>query len=169
MGAGLVWVPSFMNSEIRDQADLERTAAVLREACAYAEKTPVRVATENSLGLKENLELLRKVNHPKLCVLFDTLNPVMRGHSAVELVRGLWSHMCDQIHAKDGRDGGMGNAALNSGVAGFAETAVLLCALGFSGRIVLENDYCTDAETRVARDLAVIKECFDKECNQRSQ
>ena len=36
MGVPLVFLPSFRAGEIRDDADLRRTAEVLAEACDYA-------------------------------------------------------------------------------------------------------------------------------------
>ena len=59
MHVPLVFLPSFRAGEIRDDADLHRTATVLASACDYVRGRPVTIATENTLGIDGNLELLR--------------------------------------------------------------------------------------------------------------
>lgn len=160
MDVRLVFVPSFRASEIRTEQDLQRTAEVLREACAYAAQADLVVATENTLGLSDNLKLVAAVGHPRFQILIDTQNPVLWGHNPAALIEGLWPHVCPQIHVKDGVNGEMGNAILGAGQAGFAESAEKLRALGFDGVVISENDYHGDREINAARDRAVIAKLF---------
>ena len=115
LGAPLVFLPSFRNGEIRDEAGLRRTAEVIRAACDIAARHGLLVATENTLSAADNLRLLALVDRPNARILLDTLNPALWGHDVATYVESLWPHLADQVHVKDGRDGKMGNAALAMG------------------------------------------------------
>lgn len=156
----MVYLPSFNDGEIHNHRDLMRTADAIRRACVSSEGSKILLATENTLDGKGNLELLAAVGHDRLRVLIDTLNPVLWGHSTSSLVEQLWPYMCNQIHAKDGTAGEMGNATLNTGIANFEETASTLCSLYFDGYLILENQYHIETETRVAADKAAIVALF---------
>jgi sugar phosphate isomerase/epimerase len=161
MDVELVFLPSFNDGEIRNEADLLRTAEVLRQACSYVADHAPMVATETTLGVPGHRSLIEAVGHPKLCVLIDSLNPVLWGHRPAELVQEFWNIMSNQFHAKDGINGVMGNALLNTGQANFAETVATLRSLVFSGYVILENEYKSDFETSIGKDIATIKRLFD--------
>jgi sugar phosphate isomerase/epimerase len=161
MKVRLVYLPSFERAEIRTKGDLARTADALRMACDYARVTPVMIATENTLGLDDNLRLVQTVNDARLRVLIDSLNPVLWGHDMPSLIEGLWPFLCDQFHAKDGRHGAMGNCPLDQGEAKFAATAATLQRLGFTGDVILENEYGQCAKQRLAEDIATVKRVLD--------
>lgn len=160
MNVDLVFLPSFEKGEIRSQQDLMRTAEVLRKACIYAENSEVLLATENSLGVSGNLDLLGAVGHPKLRILIDSLNPVLWGHNTSTLIKELWSYICNQIHIKDGVNGEMGNASLNTGQANLIETVKVIQELGFSGYLILENEYREQTDYLIKRDMAALQELF---------
>lgn len=160
MEVPLVFLPSFRAGEIHDERDLMRTAEVLAEACDYATGRPVRIATENTLGATGNLELLAAAGRPELRVLLDTQNPSLWGHAVAPMVGLLWPRLADQVHAKDGRDGQMGDAPLGEGQAGFLETVEALRAHGFAGALISENDYHGAGSAGAARDIAVMARAF---------
>lgn len=156
MNISLVMIPSFEEGEIRSEQDLLRTAEHLRQACLYSSARGVSVATENNLGVSGNQRLLAAAAHPALNVLIDLYNPVIWGHRTADLIRSLWPHMSNQVHAKDGVGGEMGNAALNTGQGNFLESARALQEVGFEGYLILENEYGSHTEELVAQDLATI-------------
>jgi sugar phosphate isomerase/epimerase len=160
LGVRLVYVPSFNANEVHNELELDRTADFLREACIHAGESGVEIATENTLGVEDNRALLSKVSHRNLRILIDLYNPVIWGHSVRSLVEAVRPYMCDQIHAKDGRGGFLGNAGLGEGDGRFHETASFLASSAFEGTIVLENDYRSDAERRIAHDLSIVKRYF---------
>jgi len=163
MAVPLVFVPSFRAGEIRTEHDLLRTAEVLRDACAYAANYDLLVATENTLGVSDNLKLIEAVSHPKLRILMDTLNPVLWGHKPAAMIEGLWPYICHQIHAKDGLNNVMGNAVLGTGQADFVACVEKLRSFGFAGTVISENDYQGDRASNVATDIAVIAELFHQD------
>lgn len=160
VGAPLVFLPSFRAGEIHDVSDLRRTAEVLAAACDYAEGRPVTIATENTLGVEGNLDLLRIADRPALRVLLDTQNPSLWGHTVVAMIEPLWSHLADQVHVKDGRDGQMGNTNLGDGDSDFMATAKALRRHGFRGVLISENDYHGRRSVDATRDLAVLAGTF---------
>ena len=160
MDVPLVFLPSFRAGEIRDARGLRRTADVLASACDYVAGRPVTIATENTLGADGNLQLLAEAGRPDLRVLLDMQNPVIWGHSVAALVDALWPHLADQVHAKDGRNGEMGNALLGEGEARFLESAGALRDRGFMGPVISENDYHGDRSRLAARDIEVMTQTF---------
>lgn len=161
MGIPLVYCPSLGDGEIKTEADLSATAAVLRRACDYIGERPLTLATENSLDVAGNRKLIEQVGHPRFKVLVDAYNPVVYGHHAVDLIRGLPDHLCNQFHAKDGLDKQRGVARLGEGDGGFAESVAALKEIDFRGYIICENNYDADAEARTALDLATLRTLFD--------
>jgi sugar phosphate isomerase/epimerase len=146
---------------MRAEQDLQHTAEVLQAACDQAAPYALTLATENTLGLEDNLKLLAAVGRPNLRVLLDTQNPFMWGHAVPALVAGLWPHLSDQVHVKDGLGAEMGNAVLGQGEAGFLETAQALRARAFDGWLISENDYHGERRSLAARDIAVLAGLFD--------
>jgi sugar phosphate isomerase/epimerase len=159
----LIYIPSFHESEMRNEQDINHTADFLRKLCVYAEGCAVEVATENTLGVNGNLQLVRQTDHPKLRILFDSYNPFLWGHRPSELVEALRQHFCTQIHMKDGRNRGMGNASLGEGEGRFHETAKSLVASGFNGKIILENDYKTNGKQLINKDVGVLRAYFPQQ------
>jgi L-ribulose-5-phosphate 3-epimerase len=139
---------------------LERTARFLQDACIYAEGSCVDIASENSLGVRDNLEMIHRVDHPKFYILLDLYNPVRWGHSVKEIAGALKQHLATQIHAKDGCDGQMGNVTLGAGDGDFHRTASFLASCGFDGTVILENNYKSEAERAVELDLSILRRYF---------
>lgn len=166
LNVGLVFLPSFHKSEIRGHDELQRTAEVLKHACLYGASSQVLIATENSLGARENLRLVQLVGHPNFRIIFDTQNPVLWEHNPRELVKELHRFFCNQVHIKDGNEGIMGNTLLTAGQADVATTLQALQDVGFSGDMILENDYRSDTEVRVKHDLAVLNSLLSTQSKQ---
>ena len=86
--------------------------------------------------------------------------PSLWGHDVAAMIEPLWPHLTDQVHAKDGRAGQMGNAILGDGDAAFATTARELVARGFRGSLISENDYHGARAAAATRDIAVLVAAF---------
>jgi L-ribulose-5-phosphate 3-epimerase len=167
MDVPLVFLPSFRAGEIRDARDMRRTAELLASACDYVAGRPVSIATENTLGADGNLRLLAGAGRPDLRVLLDTQNPALWGHRVAFLIDALWPHLADQVHAKDGRDGEMGNTLLGEGEASFLESAGALRDRGFAGAVISENDYHGERSHLAARDIQVMTQAFGADVPER--
>lgn len=159
MGVGLVYCPGFFAAEIKTDDQLERAAATLRSGCEYIEGQPVLLATENTLDVAGNRRLVELVDHSSMRVLIDSYNPVLFGHLASSLVRELPArYRSDQLHAKDGLNQVMGNAALGQGEGQFEGFIRALQEVGFDGWLISETDYRSNADELAAADLATLRE-----------
>jgi 2-epi-5-epi-valiolone 7-phosphate 2-epimerase len=160
LGVGFVFFPSFRASEIRDERGIESTARLLGWACREAVPHGIRIGSENSMGAEGNLRLASAVGEPNFRIVLDTYNPVIYGHRVAPLLAALEPYIAEQIHAKDGTEGRMGSAPLGRGDAGFIDTMAELTRRGFDGYVILENNYRTDAESRVSEDLTLLARLF---------
>ncbi|WP_239015255.1 sugar phosphate isomerase/epimerase family protein [Archangium violaceum] len=155
----LVFFPSFRASQIHDDEGLRHTARLLREACRRAADQGLCVGSENTLGAEGNHRLVDVVDAPNFRVILDSFNPTLFGHRVPPLLEALHGHIADQVHAKDGVGGRMGSAPLGTGEGRFDETMAALRTLGFSGCILLENDY-RGAAHRIPADLDTLARHF---------
>lgn len=156
----LVYVPAFNASEIKTDEHLKTTASILGEISAYAAERAITLASENTLDAARQLKLLDMANHPNLNLFIDTQNPALWGHDVAALLEPLKPYLCDQIHAKDGRGGVMGNAPLGEGEAQFERTAQEIKRLKLNPLLISENEYGEDAERLAAKDIATLEHFF---------
>lgn len=135
-----VTLPSFGANQIKTPKHLENTAAALRFACERAEKMNLNVYTENVLDPSAMEALFLSCASPRLRLLFDSQNYSVFGHDyAPEVLCAHWDRLGSHLHVKDGGD--MGAMLLGSGSSPFAGVMDILKARGYSGVIVLENNY----------------------------
>jgi len=157
----LVYIPSFDVNEIRNVSDLVETARILKACCDYVGGRSIEVASENTLGVEDNLRLLNAVDHEKMRIMIDTYNPIIWGHRTVNLITELWPYLCDQVHVKDGKNNTMGNARLGEGDAEFAEVITALKGHGFDGTLIIENEYSPSLiGTQIQHDIVQIELLF---------
>lgn len=153
LGAPLAFFPSFRKGLIRGDDALDRTAEMLRWACAEAAKRSIAVANENDLGAGPARRLIEQVGHPRFRLVLDSYNPVRAGHRAVDLVAALGKHFAPQVHVKDGIAGQDGSVPLGDGDGDLRQTLAVLSSRDIAERYVLENDYRHGDPRRLVRDL----------------
>jgi sugar phosphate isomerase/epimerase len=142
MDIRLLQLPSFFSGEINTQEEFQQTVKILRIACKAAKGGGMLIGTENALSANDNLRLLKEVGQENLRIYFDTQNPhAVKGLNVPEMVQAL-SSMIVEVHIKDGTDGAFSSALLGQGTSSFFKTAGQLKKAGFSGWILLENEYC---------------------------
>lgn len=152
----LVYFPSFNQSQINNHSDFNKMIKILQYACDIANQSNVQIATENTLSAIENTTLFQNVDRPNLKLLLDTLNPILYGHSILEIVDALFPFIADQVHVKDGMNGKLGNVRLGYGEAGLHNTFARLYEKGFNGDFILENDYLECGHDLIAKDLELL-------------
>jgi len=152
MGMDGVTMPSFGAGEIHTQAHYDHTVEALRFACEQAAPMGLTVYTENVLDAKAMTQLFRDCGSDRLRLLFDSQNYSVFGHDyAVDVLNTHWDRMGSHLHVKDG--GGMGTMLLGSGTSPFVQVMEVLRNRGYTGTIVLENNYgalplCEQAQDR---------------------
>ena len=161
MNINLIYCPSYGHGVISNDDELARTAAMFRRACDHVGDRPLLIATENSLNAAGHRRLVGQVNHSNMRVLIDAYNPVVYGENPAVMIRELQDILCDQFHAKDGRDRQGGTEPIGQGDGDFAAAVQALKDIGFSGYVVCENDYTVETDTRAKADLATLQKLFD--------
>jgi sugar phosphate isomerase/epimerase len=153
LGASLLYVPAFGRNRIDGESGLRQAAGFLRGACPIAAASGLTLASENTLGLADNLRLVDAVGEANFRILVDTYNPRLWGHDVPELIVGLRPWLASQAHVKDGIGQDLGCAPLGEGE-GETQTALeAFAAIGYSGTFFLENDYRGPRRARASKDI----------------
>jgi sugar phosphate isomerase/epimerase len=161
MSIELVCCSMFGDASINNADEMARASAMLRRGCDYIGDKPLRIATESTLSITGNRELIEQVNHPNMCVLMDAYNGVWSsGYNAADMVRELRDVLCNVAHAKDGLKHQPDNVLIGQGDGDFLATAQALKDIGFEGYVMCENSYRNETEVRTAADLATLKRIF---------
>ena len=166
---GGVTIPSFGANEIHTQAHYEHTVKALRFACEQAAPLGLSVYTENVLDPRGMEHLFRDCGSDRLRLLFDSQNYSVFGHDyAVDVLKAHWDKLGDHLHVKDG--GSMGSMLLGTGSSPFAQVMAVLRERGYTGAIVLENNYgalplCAQAEDRFSlaeKDIDTVRRAMEE-------
>ena len=159
----VIQVPNFNENAITGPSHLEVMAERFRALCDQA--GVITVGTENTLSAKDNKALLRMVNRENFRVYFDTENPAGFGFGeSPELLKALEGMIC-QIHIKDGDEKRMSRTPLGRGHGRFAECAEVIMHSGYSGWIILENEfkaYGRDNDILLKEDIRTMKQAFSQ-------
>jgi sugar phosphate isomerase/epimerase len=157
IGASLVYVPAFGNNRIAGGAALERAAEFLRAACRIAADSAIVLASENTLGVDDNIRLARDVNKSNFRILIDTYNPLLCGHDPRSLIFGLRPWLAGQAHVKDGIGTELGAAPLGQGSGDPGSALEAFAAIGYRGTFFLENDYHGANSSRACADINYVR------------
>ncbi len=137
----IVMVPSFVESEITNDAEYKEAVKYLQDGCDYAEGKDIIIATENTLSVDGIKGLIEDVNRPNIKLYFDSQNHYLhKDYNIAEMVDQLIDHIC-QIHFKDGKNKDLSGALLGEGDTGFYDTVEVLKKHNYDGWVVFENYY----------------------------
>lgn len=155
--------PKFRGAE-PIEAQIERIAPVLREACRAARANDLTLALENhaDLNATEMLQLLRLVGDPVLGVCLDTVNTRRVGDEPVVATR-LLAPVTRMVHLKDAFDeatdaiAGPVSVPYGTGSMPLEEILGELQAQGFNGPVCVElGQLAPDTDER-----ALVRECVE--------
>lgn len=142
LGVKMIQVPGFVASEIKSEEDMEHSARAFQYLCDTAGEYGISVAGENVMNAEEFRKLYDMVDRKNFYLYFDSQNYFLnRGYRETDILEGLYPLMCNQLHVKDGKDGGLSGALLGTGDAGFHDTMKWLDQHNYTGYILLENYY----------------------------
>lgn len=137
----IVQLPSFFGGDIVSEQDFSQTVKALRYACDFAEPYNIVIGSENALSGERQLALVEQVDRPNFKIYFDCRNSVwMKGLPSPPILEKVLPHVCE-VHLKDGVDQEDRFTPLGKGSAEVAQVIEILNQSGYSGRILLENDY----------------------------
>ena len=160
----VIQVPNFPGNAITGAEHLAVMAERFRDLCNRARPFGIVIGTENTLDAEENRELLRRAGRENLRVYYDTENPYYFGFGeSPDILAGLEGFIC-QVHVKDGVNGSMSRTPLGKGNGRFMECAQILRSSGYSGWIILENEFKAwgrDNHRLLAEDVRTMKQAFE--------
>lgn len=159
LGARVILVPFFGNSELFTAEDRARVAQGLAEVAPAAERAGVVLALENTLSAEANSALLEAIGSSAVKVYFDVSNAMWWGHDSPSEIRRLGAAMA-QVHFKDGK-GGHSNAMLGQGHVDYPAVVQALRDVGYAGWIVLESAAPHDPIADARTNLAFARACFN--------
>lgn len=163
MGIPVIQVPSFFGNAMNTEADIRASATYFRYACERAEPLSIVIGSENTLDAGGCERLLEMVDRPNFAIYFDTENPAFFGAGdSPEMIRRLAGDIC-QIHVKDGTDERLAHTPLGQGHGRFHDCAAAIRETGYSGWIILENEYTDfrrDNDALLAADIAEMRAAF---------
>ena len=163
LGIPVIQVPNFPGNAMTEAEHVEVMAERLRELCDRAMPHGIVIGTENTLNAEENLELLRMTGRGNIRVYYDTENPYyFRFGESPDILAGLEGRIC-QVHVKDGEEGSMSLTPLGKGNGRFRECAEILLRSGYSGWIILENEFKAwgrENHRLLTEDIRTMKQAF---------
>ena len=159
LGADVVLVPFFVRAELVGGADVDRCAEGFAEHCPTAAAEGVTLCYEGTLPAQDVIALAERVSSPAFGCYFDLANPVISGLDPATEARRL-GELVRRVHFKDAR-ARRGDCRPGLGQVDYAECALALTEIGYSGWLLLETP--TAPPELVARDLSVARRYFPLE------
>ena len=137
---------------INNAEEMARTSAMLRCGCEYIGDRPLQISTGSTLSIKDNRELIERVNHPNMRVCYNAgMGAAVNG---AEMVRALGDVLYNVVHFKD--------FDLNEeGSGDFPATVQALKDIEFKGYILSHIEHKDDIEAQTAADITKLEHIFE--------
>lgn len=155
----VILVAFFGKGDLRDKgqlktADVDVLVQRIKAAAPRALAAGVTLALENTLSAEQNLEILRRVDHPAVKLYYDVGNSTYNGYDVPREIRLLRQHIAC-IHFKDKND------FLGAGQIKFDPIAAAIRDIGYRGWIVLEAAHPSkDGVADTRRNAEFIRSLF---------
>ena len=130
-------VPLFEKSEITVN-NMDEYVVPLRVIADKAAEFGITVCLETLLSGAQLIQVLNKVNHPAISVVFDTGNRVALDHDLTSDIRLLGSRI-RHVHIKD-KNSVNENVILGSGLVNFQQVFEALADIGYEGPYTFETN-----------------------------
>jgi L-ribulose-5-phosphate 3-epimerase len=102
MKVPVLLVPFFGIAALENRAEMDRTAAILKEHSSTAERAGVSLGVENGVSAEDNARILDQVGSKAVKVFYDVGNAIsMGGFDAPKEIRWLGKERICHIHLKD--------------------------------------------------------------------
>ena len=147
-------LPLFEHSELSaDNAG--DYAAPLRAIADRAAKCGMIVCLETNLNGKQLMQLLDRINHSAVAVVYDTGNRVAFGHDLPADIRLLGAHI-RHVHIKD-KNAADENVLLGTGLVNFQGVFEALVEIGYDGPYTFETQRGKDPVRTVRFNMGLVE------------
>ncbi len=147
-------LPLFESSEL-NLGNLEQFATPLRAIADKAAESGIEVCLETGLNGDQLMEVLKRLDHPALGVVFDTGNRVAFGHDLPGDIRLLGSRI-RHVHIKD-KNRENENVLLGTGLVNFLQVFEALADIAYDGPYTFETQRGKNPSRTAAYNLQLVR------------
>lgn len=147
-------LPLFEHSELTLD-NVGEYVAPLRAIAEKAAQSRITVCLETVLNGVELIELLDRIDHPAVSVVYDTGNRVAFGHDLAGDIRLLGDRI-SHVHIKD-KNGANENVLLGTGLVNFDHVFHALADIGYDGPFTFETNRGRDPLRTAAYNIGLVK------------
>ncbi|MBI1765903.1 MAG: sugar phosphate isomerase/epimerase [Acidobacteria bacterium] len=101
LGVRVILVPFFGKWAIKQQAEQDRVADILRNVAPQAEKLGVILGLENTISARENAAIMERSKSAAIKTYYDVGNSSKEGYNVVEEIRWLGKGRICEMHLKE--------------------------------------------------------------------
>lgn len=101
LGVKVILVPFFGKWAIKQQAEQDRVADIMRNVAPQAEKLGVILGLENTISAKENVAIMERSKSSAVKTYYDVGNSSKEGYNVVEEIRWLGKDRICEMHLKE--------------------------------------------------------------------
>jgi len=142
MGIPLVFFSNFNASFMATEEDMEVAAKRYRAICDRAGEKGISIGCENPNSAEQQKRLVEMVDRPNFRIFYDTCNHAcMTEYDPMEILKGVYPYLSDNLHVKDGTKGFGASALLGTGTTRFFEQIDFLKEKNYKGWLIIENLY----------------------------
>lgn len=160
MGVQVILVPFFGKWQIKEKAEQERVADIMRNVAPQAEKLGVILGLEDTISARENVAIMERSKSSAVSTYYDVGNSSKEGYDVVEEIRWLGKSRICEVHLKETpweKYMGEGN------VINFPAVVDALADIGFDKWAQLETSCpSNNVAADFARNLKYIQELVTK-------
>jgi len=101
MGVQVILLPFFGKWQIKEKAEQERVADILREVAPQAEKLGVILGLEDTISARENVAVVDRSKSSAVMTYYDVGNSAKEGYDVIEEIRWLGKSRICEVHLKE--------------------------------------------------------------------
>ncbi len=101
MGVQVILVPFFGRWAIKEKAEQDRVADIMRNVAPSAEKLGVILGLENTISARENVAIVDRSKSSAVLTYYDVGNSSKEGYDVVEEIRWLGKSRICEMHLKE--------------------------------------------------------------------
>lgn len=157
LGTTVILLPFFGKGAIKERAEQDYVADVLKEVAPQAAKAGVILGLENTISAEENARILDRVANKAVLVYYDVGNSTNEGFDVAKEIRWLGRDRICQFHLKDNPH------YLGEGKIDFPQVMKAIAELNFRGFANLETDSPSKGiEADMKRNLTFVKRVMEE-------
>lgn len=159
MGVQVILVPFFGKWAIKEKAEQDRVADIMRNVAPSAEKLGVILGLEDTISARENVAIMERSKSPAVLTYYDVGNSSKEGYDVVEEIRWLGKSRICEVHLKETP----WEKYLGEGIINFAGVIDALADIGFDKWAQLETSCpSNNVEADFKRNLQFVQNLVTK-------